>query len=133
MQEQHTKKLTDSELRIMEILWKEGACSARHLADALAQTQGWNINSTYTLIRRCIKKGAIAREEPGFVCRALLRCEDVRRAETEKILDRLFDGSADLLFSALLESRSVTPEQLRRMKRQLEALEQEEGPGPDEM
>ena len=34
---------------------------------------------------------------------------------------------------ALLESRSVTPEQLRRMKRQLEALEQEEGPCPDEM
>ncbi len=127
MPEEHAKKLTDSEMRVLEVLWAEGECSARHIAEVLERKLGWNINSTYTLLRRCIAKGAVERREPGFRCRALLECADARRAETEKLLTRLFDGSAELLFASLLESGRVTREQLSSMKRQLEELEREDG------
>ena len=54
-------KLFDSELKVMGVLWREGDCTAKHISDVLKQEVGWNMNTTYTLIKRCIGKGAIQR------------------------------------------------------------------------
>ena len=117
--------LSDSERRIMEQLWKDGDCPARRLADVMEQKYGWNVNATYTLIKRCIHKGALERREPGFVCHALVSWDSVRQAETEKLLDRVFDGSVDLLFSALVGSGRLSGKELERLRQRLEALEEE--------
>ena len=63
-------KLFDSELKVMGVLWNEGDCTAKHISDVLKEDIGWNMNTTYTLIKRCIKKGAIERSEPNFMCHA---------------------------------------------------------------
>ena len=59
-------KLFDSELKVMDVLWKAGDTPAREIARVLTDELGWNVNTTYTLIKRCMKKGAIARSEPGL-------------------------------------------------------------------
>ncbi len=48
-------KLFDSELKVMSVLWREGDTTAKHLSDVLKEEIGWNMNTTYTLIKRCIK------------------------------------------------------------------------------
>lgn len=126
MDRETLNRLTDAELRIMEVLWKEGDCTAKHISDVMAEKNGWNINSTYTLIKRCVAKGAIERSEPGFRCHALISCEDVRRRETEKLIDRVFDGSVDLLFTALLGSKKLSQRQVRELQLKLAELEGEE-------
>ena len=123
-QERNTIRLADSELKVMEVLWKEGDCSAKHISDVMTQRFGWNINSTYTLIKRCIQKGALERREPGFLCHPLLSCDEVRRSETEKLLDKVFDGSVDLLFSALIGSGRLSGPEVSRLREKLEALEE---------
>lgn len=120
-----TVMLSDSERRVMELLWKEGDCPARRLAEQMERAAGWNVNATYTLLKRCIRKGAIERREPGFVCHALVSWDSVRQAETEKLLDRVFDGSVDLLFSALVGSGRLSGAELARLRDRLETLEQE--------
>ena len=60
-------KLFDSELKVMCVLWNEGDTTAKHISDVLKKEIGWNMNTTYTLIKRCIKKGAIERSEPKFI------------------------------------------------------------------
>ena len=57
-------KLFDSELKVMDVLWKDGDVPAKYVADTLNREVGWNKNTTYTLIKRCINKGAIERTEP---------------------------------------------------------------------
>ena len=47
-------KLFDSELKVMDVLWKQGDTPAREIARALGEELGWNVNTTYTLIKRCI-------------------------------------------------------------------------------
>lgn len=49
-------KLFDSELKVMSVLWREGDSTAKHIDKVLAKDVGWNVNATYTLIKRCIKK-----------------------------------------------------------------------------
>ena len=61
-------KLYDSELKVMEILWKEGELTAGQIAKILKEEIGWNRNTTYTVIKKCIEKGAVERFEPKFRC-----------------------------------------------------------------
>ena len=115
-------KLFDSELRVMDVLWREGELPARQIADVLTRQIGWNVNTTYTLIKRCIGKGAIERREPGFVCRALVSREQVQQEETQELIDRMFDGSADALFASLLGSKRVSEAQMQRLRRMIDVM-----------
>lgn len=116
-------KLFDSELKVMDVLWKEGDIPAKHIADILTKEVGWNKNTTYTLIKRCIKKGAVERSEPNFICRALIPKEKVQESETNELIDRVFDGSANKLFAALLGKKALSDEQIEKLKQLVDELE----------
>lgn len=107
----------------MGILWNEGDVPAKQIADALTKELGWNKNTTYTLIKRCIKKGAIERSEPNFMCHALISKEAVQEAETTKLINKVYDGSADKLFASLLGRKKLSAEQIEKLKRIVDGLE----------
>ena len=110
-------KLYTCELKVMEVLWREGEQPARQIAEKLTSELGWNVNTTYTLIKRCIGKGAIERSEPHFMCRALVDKESVQEAETDELIGKLFDGSAGQLFASLLGRKKLSPEKIEELKR----------------
>lgn len=109
-------KLYDSELKVMDVLWKEGNTTAKVISDILKEQVGWNMNTTYTLIKRCIAKGAIERSEPNFMCHALIAKEQVQVQETTELINKVFDGSADLLFASLLNRKNLSDEEIDRLK-----------------
>ena len=109
-------KLFDSELKVMDVLWREGDLPAKAIARTLTEEIGWNVNTTYTLIKRCIAKQAIERSEPGFMCHALVSKEQVQQEETQELIDKVFDGSADKLFASLLGGRRISREQLMQLR-----------------
>jgi len=113
-------KLFDSELKVMGVLWKEGDTTAKRISDILKEETGWNMNTTYTLIKRCIKKGAIERREPNFMCHALIPREEVQAAETDELIDKIYDGSVDKLFAALIGRKKLSAEQIERLKKIVE-------------
>lgn len=49
-------KLFDSELKVMSVLWREGDTTAKHISDILKAEIGWNMNTTYTLIKGVSKR-----------------------------------------------------------------------------
>ena len=116
-------KLFDSELKVMDVLWREGDATAKHISDVLNAEVGWNMNTTYTLIKRCIKKGAIERSEPNFICHSLIPKEDVQEAETDELINKVYDGSADKLFAALLGRKKLSAEQIATLKQIVGDLE----------
>ncbi len=116
-------KLFDSELKVMGVLWREGDVTAKHIAEVLKEEVGWNKNTTYTLIKRCIKKGAIERSEPKFMCHALIPKELVQEAETDELINKIYDGSADKLFAALLGRKKISREQIESLKQMVKDLE----------
>ena len=118
-------KLFDSELKVMDVLWREGNVPTRRVAAELTEKFGWNVNTTYTLIKRCIKKGAVERSEPGFVCRALVPREEVQQAETDELINKLYDGSADKLFAALLSSKKISREEIGHLRKLIDDCERQ--------
>lgn len=109
-------KLFDSELKVMGVLWREGDCTAKHISDVLKQEVGWNMNTTYTLIKRCIGKGAIQRSKPNFLCHALIQKEEVQQLQTDELIDRIYDGSTDKLFAALLGRKKLSAQQIEQLR-----------------
>lgn len=116
-------KLFDSELKVMEVLWREGPTTAKNIASVLGDEVGWNVNTTRTLIKRCIEKGAIERTEPHFMCRALITKGEVQEAEAAELVDRVFDGSPSGLIAALLNRTKLSREEIERLKRIVDELE----------
>ena len=112
------EKLFDSELKVMEPLWEDGPQSAGELAKRLAASCGWNRNTTYTVIKKLVDKGAVARSDPGFLCTPLVTREEVQRQETDSLISRLFGGSRTQFLSAFLSEKDLTPaeaDQLREL------------------
>ena len=119
-------KLFDSELKVMDVLWREGDKTAKQISGVLNAEIGWNVNTTYTVIKKCVAKGAIERREPGFLCHALVSKEMAQEAETDELIGKLFDGSADKLFASLLGRKKLTAEQIEKLTRIVGRLDRAE-------
>lgn len=114
-------KLFESELKVMEILWREGDMTAGQIAGILKEEIGWNRNTTYTVIKKCIEKGAIERREPKFGCHALISRGEIQAYETQELIERMFDGSRKQFFAAFLSQEHLTPEELEELKNMIDA------------
>lgn len=112
-------KLFDSELKVMEVLWEQEPRSAKEIVEILSARIGWNKNTTYTVIKKCIEKGAIGREEPGFVCRALVTRDEVAQSETEQLIDKIFGGSSELFFSSFLKNQGISEDDAARLSKMI--------------
>jgi predicted transcriptional regulator len=87
----------------MEIIWKHEPITAKEISGISAEQFGWNKNTTYTVIKRLIEKGALLREEPGFICKSVLKKEDVQKSETKTLIEKLFGGSREAFFAAFAD------------------------------
>ena len=111
-----TIKVFDSELKVMEVLWREGDLTAGALAQILKEQIGWNRNTTYTVIGKLVEKGAIERYGTNFSCKALIMKEQVRLHEAEALLDKLFDGSMEVFLSAFIKDDTLTDKEATHLK-----------------
>lgn len=109
-------KLFDSELKVMELLWEHGELSAKRIAEILKDQTGWSKTTTYTVIKKCIEKHAVLREDPGFLCRPLITIEEARNTETSELINKLYGGSKDLLIASLLDDPKLTSQEIARLK-----------------
>lgn len=116
-------KLFDSELKVMELLWQKGELTAKELSVLLKEEIGWNKNTTYTVIKKCIEKGAVERTEPNFLCKALISKKQVQEQETKEFINKLYDGSVNLLFASLLDKKKLSKEEIDNLKKMVDDLE----------
>lgn len=114
------QKIFDSEMKVMEIIWAREPVAAKQISLIAAEQVGWNKNTTYTIIKKLEGKGFIKREDPGFVCTSLISREEIQKAETQSLVDKLFGGSKNALFSTLLDDEKLSEEDLRELREMIE-------------
>lgn len=108
-------KLFDSELRIMEILWKEGDIPAKQIAEIMKKQANWSKTTTYTVIKKCVEKGAIKRMEPNYICHPLITKEKVQQFETSELIDKIYDGHADQLVASLIYQGKISEKEIQHL------------------
>ncbi len=110
-----TVKLFDSELKIMDIIWSKEPISAKEISVIASDINGWNKNTTYTVINKLIAKNAVVRNDPNFICTSIIKKEDVRKAETQNLIDKLYSGSKKAFFAAFFDD-NISQEELDELK-----------------
>lgn len=110
--------ISAAESHVMETLWRHGALTPDEIVATVGPTNGWARNTVRVLITRLLKKGAIrgAKAEDGrFLYRPLLERSAYVQAESQGLLDRLFEGKLAPLVAHFAEHRNLTPEDLAKL------------------
>jgi BlaI family penicillinase repressor len=116
--------ITAAESHIMDALWRRGPLTADDLIDDPGKPQGWGGATVKTLVNRLLKKQALKSERiEGRVRYApLLAREDYVQSESQGLLDRLFEGNLTPLVAHFAERRKLKPEEIKRLKKLLEDM-----------
>ncbi|HUY34884.1 MAG TPA: BlaI/MecI/CopY family transcriptional regulator [Pirellulales bacterium] len=121
------KELTIRELEVMQVFWKRGAMTAQEVRDELARS---GVDRAYTtvatLVRILTEKGFLKQTtaERPFLFVAVRSFEDVSRRLLGDLIDRVFQGSRELLLVRLMEQTKLTPEERARL---VEMLRENQG------
>jgi predicted transcriptional regulator len=112
-------RLHEGELNVMELLWSNKVLAAKDISKIIKEYIGWEKNTTYTVIKRLIDKGAISREDPGFLCRAEVTKRQVQEIETRALFSKMFNGSLTSFIMEYLGNRKLTTEEVIELQRVL--------------
>lgn len=110
-------RLHEGELNVMELLWSNRELAAKDISKIIKEYIGWEKNTTYTVIKRLIDKGAIERIDPGFLCRAKINKRTVQSIETEALFSKLYNSSLNNFFIEYLRNRKMTSAELFELER----------------
>ena len=110
-------KISDSELEIMRILWREKRpLKVSEFREELEQKKSWNKSTTGTLVTRLRDKGMIEPAERYGVARYVpLITEDEYVLESEKALLEKF-GSAKKLAIAMVRNGHLNDKDLEELR-----------------
>jgi predicted transcriptional regulator len=116
-------RISEAEARVMEVLWERSPLSASEVIEALAAASGWNHRTIRTLLSRLAAKGAVKVTAQGraYLYRPALSRERFVREESRGFLERVFGGSPLAAVVHLVEEEPLSPEELVRLRRVLEA------------
>jgi predicted transcriptional regulator len=117
-------KITTAEGQIMDVLWRApGPMSAEAIREQLAED--WSEATVRTLLTRLVRKKAASQTKDGrrFLYAPLVARADHARAEGASLIDRLFDGQLGPFVTQFAEERTLTPEDITRLKALIAELE----------
>jgi predicted transcriptional regulator len=120
--------LTDREADVMQVLWDHGPCSVAEVREQLSDPLAYT--TVLTVLRTLEAKGHVGHDEDGRGHRyfASVKQQAARKSALQHLTDKLFKGSAELLFSHLVSDQKLSPEQIKRMRQLLAKQADKEKP-----
>ena len=116
------KRIPESELEIMQIIWKEEAPVSRMTIErALQEKHPLAPTTILTLLTRLCEKGFLSLRKEGRsnLYEPLVTEREYLACESRSFLDRVFGGSVAGFATALCDS-GIKKEELEELKRMLE-------------
>ena len=119
------EQLTDREADVMRVLWELGPSTVTEVRAALDDSLAYT--TVQTILRILEEKGFASHEEEGRQHRfhAKVAESDARHSALKHLLGKLFRGSSELLLTQLVSESSLSPEQIRRMRKLLARKDKE--------
>jgi len=121
--------ISDAELEVMKIIWKNPNVTANSIIDELESKTDWKPNTVKTLINRLLKKKVISFNKKGkeYYYYALLEEKTYMNAESESFLKKLFNGSINSMVLDFVKSKKLSKKEIEELKDILNKADKEEG------
>lgn len=113
--------LTGRELDVMSILWKLGSATVTEVREQLTDELAYT--TVLSALQTLEEKGHVGHEQEGRAYRyhPLIEAEEAGGGALDRILDKVYHGSAELLLAQLVSERRFSPAELERMRDLLDA------------
>ena len=113
-------RLSDRELDVMAVLWARGSGTVAEVRDALPDPLAYT--TVLTVLRTLEEKGFVGHEEEGKAHRylPLVARERAGRSALTRMVEKLFDGSPELLLTQLVSDRRLSPQDIKRLRKILD-------------
>lgn len=110
-----TIKITDAELKFMNIVWENSPINSTELVKLATNKLGWKKSTTYTVIRNLCKRNILQNE--NATVRYLIDRERIQRFECDQIINKVYDGSLKLFLTAFLEKEKLSQKEAEELKK----------------
>ncbi len=121
-----TRKLTDSEWRVLSALWTQpDGLPLGQVVDLLRPETGWSRSTVLTYLTRMEDKGLVSIRKDAFPHRYRAAVEQAAcaAAERKSLLDRVYQGSAGKLVAAFLQEAPLTAQERDELRKLLDEME----------
>jgi len=110
---------TDRELDVMNVLWDVGPATVAEVRERIADDLAYT--TVLTILRTLEQKGYVSHTEDGRAHRykPLVKREVAGRTALRRLVDKVFDGSPELLLTQLVSDKNLSDEELRRLRKLL--------------
>ncbi|WP_312681276.1 BlaI/MecI/CopY family transcriptional regulator [Stenotrophomonas chelatiphaga] len=114
--------LTDSERRILEVLWKKKEASVREVADELSRSKPVAYTTVLTMFKVLDKKGLVHHRTEGraFIYSAAISRGEARRQALENLLRSFFNDSPSVLAQHLIEEHDMDADELAALQKRVD-------------
>jgi predicted transcriptional regulator len=115
-----TIQLTRRELDVMSVVWELGSATVGEVLAKLGENLAYT--TILTVLRTLETKGAVRHEKDGKAYRyyALVESEHVGDGTINRLLDKVYQGSREMLIARLVEDEGLSPQELKRIRRLLD-------------
>lgn len=116
-------QISEAELEVMKILWELGQATSSQIIDRLTETSEWKPKTIQTLISRLVAKGAIKPERTdskAFLYLPLVGEDEFRALASKSFLQKVFDGSLNLMVASFIKEDKMTKEEIESLKKLLD-------------
>jgi predicted transcriptional regulator len=122
-----SQTLTETELRLMEVLWNRGPSTAREVLDALPDPDSRAYSTVRTMLGVLEQKGYVTHREQGraFVYEPRVERDQARASAVRHLVRRFFNDSPEQLVLNLIEDEQIDPGELARLKKMIEESDKE--------
>src|SRR6266446_2287824 len=110
---------TDRELDVMSVLWEVGPATVAEVRERITDDLAYT--TVLTILRTLEQKGYVSHTEDGRAHRykPLVKREVAGRTALRRLMDKVFDGSPELLLTQLVSEENLSDEELRRLRKLL--------------
>ena len=121
------RQFTQRELDIMSILWRRGSGTVAEVKDDYGSEAGYT--GVLKLLQILEEKGMVRHEKEGRAHRyyPVVEPADAGSAALDRIVDKIFLGSAEMAVARLVSDRQLDRAELERLKQLLDASLEEAG------
>jgi predicted transcriptional regulator len=114
---------TDSELAILQVLWKQGASTVRQVYETLGSKGAYT--TVLTIMKIMTEKGLIKpdKSRAAYVYSVTVPPEAMRRQLVSDLIDRAFGGAAQELVLQALTTAPASKEDLKAIRKLIGKLE----------
>jgi predicted transcriptional regulator len=118
-------KPTESELEILQTLWKKGPSNVKQVHNELEKVKAVGYTTTLKLMQIMIEKGILKREKSGktHTYTPVISEEKTQSQLIAKLRDSAFGGSAMKLVMQALGNQNASKEEIRELKDYLDKIE----------